>query len=574
MLKRRVLVFLMAALMLALPVVAAAASHAEFEDGNLEAAVIEELANLGRAVEVTKIPQADMKLLKKLYAEGTYARFLDDADDKEVIRDLTGLEYALNLEALDLSRNFIKDLSPIANLNNLKFIDVRNNNQKLDGGVFTDGDPAFSYNPSHKQMGILQNIQHRGAVVKHDGQVKRISGPNRYETAVRIWQNMYTNRFIFEDDDSGWVVNYNPGNTIVLARGDDFADALVGAPLAYALGNRVDYVSTPAPILLTTSNKLHPATKSALADYIDKFEKELIRDFNGVFNVYVLGGTAAISDAVVNELIYAIGSEFDALDVRAIRVGGADRYATSVAVAKKLVALQNNNYINNPIIATGEYFPDALTAAPYAAAAGRPILLTNSNSLPGSVSDYLKDQGKETGATTLEVVIAGGSAAVSEKVFDQLLNLKYRKDGTDKKAFAKVTRVWGADRYATAVELGKHFGKITGDDIISVCNNGGNSSQSGDGGGLAICGMVDHSTCENLMYVATGEDFADALTGAPLAAMKNTGILLVNKNAIPNSVEKVMYVQTSTEHTAKLTILGGEAAVTLNNAVTMYNLVR
>ena len=78
------------------------------------------------------------------------------------------------------------------------------------------------------------------------------------------------------------------------------------------------------------------------------------------------------------------------------------------------------------------------------------------------------------------------------------------------------------------------------------------------------------------MYVATGEDFADALTGAPLAALNDTGILLVNKDALPGSVQKVIDFQDKKagEGTAKLTILGGEAAVTLNNAVKMYNLVR
>jgi len=542
MLKRRMMILCMVALMLALPVVAAADSHVAFKDDNLEAAVIKEFANLGKVVEVSKIPQADMKLLKKLYAEGIYAAALPGAESAEVIRDLTGLNYALKLELLDISGNFVKDLAPIRNLP-LSFLNIQ-------GNVDDDDTPAFSLNPSSPQMKILQEIQHRGAVVWHDGLVSRISGPDRYQTAVRIWQNMYT--LAAGDED---VVEYYPGNTIVLARGDDFADALVGAPLAWALANDIE---AAVPVLLTTSNKLHPATKSALVNYVEKFEDELI-DMGSIFDVYVLGGTAAISEAVVNELIYAIETEFDALDVRAIRVGGADRYATSVAVAKKVVDVYDDDFINDPIIATGEYFPDALTAAPYAAFEGRPILLTNSSSLPASVSDFLKDQGKEAGVKGLDVVVAGGAAAVSENVISQLNKLKFRAGGTDNKVFDTVTRVWGADRYATAVELGKEFGAID------------KSTKK-----MAL-GMGDEQLVDSgFMYVATGEDFADALTGAPLAALNETGILLVKQNSIPSSVEKVIDFQSNKkgEPTAYLDILGGEAAVSLHNAVTMYNLVR
>ncbi len=389
-------------------------------------------------------------------------------------------------------------------------------------------------------MKILQDIQHQGAVVDHDGLVKRISGPDRYQTAIRIWQNMYTLGFNFVDLNKGWVMDYNPGNTIVLARGDDFADALVGAPLADQLD---------APILLTTSNKLHPATKSALVDYVEKFEDELI-DMGGIFDVYVLGGTTAISEAVVNELIYAIETEFDALDVRAIRISGADRYETAVKIAKK-IGLPTGAQAD-VIFASGEDFPDALSAAPYAANEGTPILLTRGNSLPDDVVDYLKDLKKGAGA--LKAAVAGGSVAVSENVLSQLNKLKYRSSGSDVKVFGEVSRVWGKDRYETSVELGKFYG--------SIVNTKSGKIVTRDGSGW--------------FYVATGEDFADALTGAPLAALNGTGILLVNKNAIPGSVEKVMNFQDNIdgEPTAELTILGGEVAVSLNNAVKMYNLVR
>ncbi|WMM25170.1 hypothetical protein RBU61_00500 [Tissierella sp. MB52-C2] len=43
------------------------------------------------------------------------------------IKDLTGLEYAINLESIDLSENSISDLSPIKDLTKLKYIEVDRN---------------------------------------------------------------------------------------------------------------------------------------------------------------------------------------------------------------------------------------------------------------------------------------------------------------------------------------------------------------------------------------------------------------------------------------------------------------
>ncbi len=543
MLKRRILVLTLVALMLALPVVAAAASAVDFKDDNLQAAVKEEFANLGRFVEVSKIPQADMKLLKKLYAKGGYASNLDDADEFEVITNLAGLEYALNLGALDLSNNKIKDLAPIRNLS-LHFLDITGNCMELndDGTGFEEGSNAFSYNPSSAQMKILQEIQNQGAVVCHDGPVKRISGPDRYQTAIRIWQNMYTRGF--DEDDGEFVMNYEGGDTIILTRGDDYVDALVGAPLAFTLGmgnggGETPDIPIPAPILLTTPNKLHQATKAAVLDYLDKTDLKQ-------FNIYVLGGTAAVSDAVVNELIYAIETEFEGLDIKTVRIGGADRYETAVKIAKRLDVDDDDVEL---IFASGENFPDALAAAPYAAMFDVPILLTKKDALPGCVVDYLKELGEdillgeENDENLFEAVAVGGSAVISEKLLDQLKSLKYRFEGQNMPVFADdgITRAWGADRYATSVELAKHYNLINEDGAVT-----------GD------------------FFVATGENYADALTGAVPAAGAGSGILLVRKDTIPAAVAKA--VDSDDEFNAF--ILGGEAAVSLHNAVSLFNLVR
>ena len=81
-------------------------------------------------------------------------------------------------------------------------------------------------------------------------------------------------------------------------------------------------------------------------------------------DVIVLGGTTAISNAVVDELgAITTGS------VR--RVAGTDRYSTSVAVSSDGFAAANIVFLT-----TGTAFPDALSAAPAATRLGAPILLT------------------------------------------------------------------------------------------------------------------------------------------------------------------------------------------------------
>lgn len=486
--QRRALVVLLVTLMLALPVVAAAAS-VEFNDETLEKAVRIKLnkptGNIDRAVLKEN--------LKKLELGGDDFEDNDFTDVSATITDLTGLEYAAKLETLIPWREgtgttrvvgiSISDLSPIRNLENLELLDITGNTK------------GFSYRPNSTQMKYLQEIQHRGAVVRHDGPVKRISGPDRYDTAARVFQNYVD-------------VSAEDVDTVFLARGDDFADALAGAPLAAEMN---------APILLTYSNKLAEATEEVLIDYID--DNELAK-----LTVYVLGGEKAISKKVVDALKEAIDDEFG-FEPSVTRIGGADRYETAVKIARKLVDWDESEVI----FASGENYPDALSVGPYAATESMPILLTRTDSLPDCVEDFI--EGLEPG---MSAVVAGGPAAVSEDVITSLTKIK---SGGTKVFGSDVERVYGDTRYETAVELAKYFELVAGD--------------------------------EDAIFIATGEDYADALTGAALASLNETGILLVRKNAVPRKVDRFL-----DETGQELTILGGEAAVSLNNAVTLYDLIK
>ena len=217
--------------------------------------------------------------------------------------------------------------------------------------------------------------------------VDRIAGQNRYQTAVAMSRDRFAT-----------------APAVVLARGDHFADALAGGPLAAAMG---------APLLLTASSSISGDTRA-----------EILR--LGTSTVYVLGGTGAVSNAVVNQL------EADGLTV--IRLFGADRYATAAAIA----AESHPMGAETVYLALGTSFVDALPAAPAAYQAGAPMLLTASDNLPGSTIAAL------LALDPIRVVVIGGTASISAAVEAQL------GDYAD-----IVERIAGKNRFATAEKLAK-----------------------------------------------------------------------------------------------------------------------
>jgi len=209
--------------------------------------------------------------------------------------------------------------------------------------------------------------------------VTRVAGTDRIATAVAVSQD-----------------SFPAGNAgaVVLARGDDYPDALVGGPLAAAKN---------APLLLTEGSTLPAATAS-----------EIKRVLPAGGTVYVLGGTSAVPATVASQLT--------SLGYSVVRYSGADRYATAVAVAKALGTPAT------VLLATGTNFPDALAAGPAAAHVHGAILLTNGSTVPTETAAYL------AGAHTTYAI--GGPAAA---------------------AVPSATAIVGTDRYATAAAVATKF---------------------------------------------------------------------------------------------------------------------
>ncbi len=169
---------------------------------------------------------------------------------------------------------------------------------------------------------------------------KRLHGSNRFATAAAVSRE-------------GWQAK---SDTVVIAFGYDFPDALAGAPLAYQLD---------APLLLSNEEELSPATENEI--------KRL-----GAKNAVILGSSGLIKPIVEQKL--------NALGVTQItRYGGADRFETATKIAAQLPKK------DTAILARGYDFPDALAIASYAAEKGYPILLTRDYEVPESTANALKN---------------------------------------------------------------------------------------------------------------------------------------------------------------------------------------
>ena len=72
------------------------------------------------------------------------------------------------------------------------------------------------------------------------------------------------------------------------------------------------------------------------------------------------------------------------------RLGGADRYDTSAAIADPARSGKYAPGVGGVIIASGLAFPDGLSAAPVAGRKGWPLLLVQTDSIPTPVVTALQ----------------------------------------------------------------------------------------------------------------------------------------------------------------------------------------
>jgi putative cell wall-binding protein len=290
---------------------------------------------------------------------------------------------------------------------------------------------------------------------------KRIAGADRYETMRKIVEASYK-----IGGDYYWQAN-----VAVVASGDNFPDALAANGLAGALNG-----GDGAPVILTKKGALSAEAKTLL--------KKL-----SVQTVYIMGGTAAISA----ETEQAIKD----MKIATVRVAGADRQATSVEAFKLIDGNWYKNHgTHSVIIATGANYADALSIAPFAYKTGTPVVLTKAD---GTLTDEAVKAIKDNDEIW-QVIVVGGTSVVSDSVFSVLGTYSGNYKDYYNKVYVPV-RIAGADRYDTSAKIADWEVKYAFDiDEAKFWNTAGFSFDE--------------------TFIATGENFPDALAGGQLAGGK------------------------------------------------------
>jgi putative cell wall-binding protein len=200
------------------------------------------------------------------------------------------------------------------------------------------------------------------ALAAYAPHVIRLAGADRYATSAAV---------------SGAA--FPAATAAFVALGTNFPDALVAAAAAGHLHD---------PVLLTRPDHVPQAT----LDELTRLHPS---------EIYIIGGTAAISTTVAHELApYA---------PTVTRIAGSDRYATAAAVADEIFSC-----FARPLLAYGRNFPDALVAAAAGGHLDRPVLLVERDTIPDATMQALTGPG----VLSPGAWIVGGTAVISDAVFN------------------------------------------------------------------------------------------------------------------------------------------------------------
>ncbi|MCO7273942.1 MULTISPECIES: cell wall-binding repeat-containing protein [Cellulosimicrobium] len=201
--------------------------------------------------------------------------------------------------------------------------------------------------------------------------VWRYAGQDRYQTSRRVVEHAFGTQV----------------GGVVLADGRSFPDALAAGAASGASG---------VPVLLVPGN----------ATTLDPRVVQMFQTL-GVRGVTVVGGSGAVSPALehaAGRVPGVVGTE---------RLGGADRYATAMAVNDVVFGTWHDQGIWSPAaanLAAGSDFPDALAGAAAAGLRREPLFVVPSRCLPPAVRTALR------ATEVAHVRLYGGTGSLSPAV--------------------------------------------------------------------------------------------------------------------------------------------------------------
>ncbi|MCH4198711.1 MAG: cell wall-binding repeat-containing protein [Clostridium tyrobutyricum] len=209
--------------------------------------------------------------------------------------------------------------------------------------------------------------------------IKRLGGTDRFDT-----NNIIVNQMSVKN-----------GTPVVIVNGFNFPDALSISGIAASKGY---------PIFMSNANNI----PQSIVDKISSINPS---------KVYMIGGTAVLSDNVKNKLKSSLSGIEDS-DI--IRINGKDRYDTSLQAAKYFKL--DSKYA---ILSNGRNFPDALSGSALAAKLNAPIILTDGKNISNQ-KNYIDSSDYSN------VVILGGQGSVSLNAENNFNGIKLDIGGTFK----------------------------------------------------------------------------------------------------------------------------------------------
>ncbi len=210
-------------------------------------------------------------------------------------------------------------------------------------------------------------------------EVTKIAGKNRFETALKIAEE---------------TVKVKSTDTVLVATGLKAADATSASSWSYANGY---------PILLAdrTGN-----LKQESVDFIKN---------NGIEHVILLGDESVVSDSC-------------ACGLDSVRLGGINRYATSIKIAEYFASNINGSVTDHVAIAHGgdDHYPDALVGGQLAAKYNAAVILTNEKY--EEPVDYIEENVAGLASEHSTFYFLGFAAKGKSGVYDQIVKAIESKD--------------------------------------------------------------------------------------------------------------------------------------------------
>ncbi len=368
----------------------------------------------------------------------------------------------------------------VVSADRLQNVEVAVNNKEDSAHVkfSTKYKSALIYEINKKTIGIAVDTDNNGTyetkVKTEDMTQTRLAGANRYETAAVISEDMYK----------------NGTDTVIIATGLDFHDAMVAVPLASAYD---------APLLLTTDKQVTKQTEAELKRL--KAKKVIIVSTNGAVGSAVKAALAKYDPTVIS---------------------GKNCFETASKVATALQK-KTGKAPDTIFFATDSAFADALSASPVAAIKNAPIIyLKNKGSIDSATANYLKSvKGKVKNA-----YIIGGDGVISNAMMRNVATALGLKSGKT------VVRVAGKNRYETCVAVNKKFKNVVSSDGICVAK------------GLdfpdALAGGVYAAKTKQALFLADGKKLQD-VQGTYLKG-KNASKITVfgGTGAVPDDLVKLI----------------------------------